>query len=235
MDPITDFSASAFCWSHKPSWSHFDAKTGELQIRGDSGRDYWSKTYYSPLLVKADAPALLATVPKEDEVTLEIAFTLKPVAQFDQAGVLVLVDDRTWVKAGIEYCDGVPRLGCVVTNDGFSDWSTQTLAGCSLHMRVHKLFPGPDQGPAVVVEVLGDQNLEREATGGPKDKKLKKEEWTFIRIASVRSGDKPWKMGPFVASPIEQRGGSASFHSVYLGPKVAASHQIDPGHLDVHG
>lgn len=37
-----------------------------------------------------------------------------------RAEAMVLVDEQTWVKAGIEYCDGVPRLSCVVTNDGFS-------------------------------------------------------------------------------------------------------------------
>jgi hypothetical protein len=34
---------------------------------------------------------------------------------------MVLVDENTWVKAGIEYCDAEPRLSCVVTNEGFSE------------------------------------------------------------------------------------------------------------------
>ena len=97
----------------------------ELVIVPAPNRDYWSKTFYSPLLVKHDAQTLVTTVPAHAEATLTTAFTLTPVAQFDQAGIMIIVDDETWVKAGIEYTDGVPRLSCVVTNDGYSDWSTQ--------------------------------------------------------------------------------------------------------------
>lgn len=39
---------------------------------------------------------------------------------------MVLVDENTWVKAGIEYCDAAPRLSCVVTNEGFSEPQRRT-------------------------------------------------------------------------------------------------------------
>ncbi len=55
-------------------------------------------------------------MPALEEVTITTAFTLQPRAQFDQAGVIILVDNDIWVKAGIEYVDGAPRLSCVVTN-----------------------------------------------------------------------------------------------------------------------
>jgi hypothetical protein len=73
----------------------------ELVIVPAPQRDYWSKTFYSPLLVKHDAQTLLTVVPATVEATLTTAFTLTPVAQFDQAGIMILVDDTTWVKAGI--------------------------------------------------------------------------------------------------------------------------------------
>ena len=48
-----------------------------------------------------------------------------PGAPGDPPGIpieaMVLVDENTWVKAGIEYCDAVPRLSCVVTNEGFTE------------------------------------------------------------------------------------------------------------------
>ena len=71
-----------------------------------AGLDYWSRTYYKPLLIKNDAQTLLASVPSTEEVTLTTRFTLKPRAQFDQAGIMVLVAPDMWVKAGIEYVDG---------------------------------------------------------------------------------------------------------------------------------
>lgn len=235
QDLITSFSASAFAWSHPPSSAARSNPVGdgELEITPDTGRDYWARSYYSPLLVKADAPALLATVSANTEATIEVSFTLHPVEQFDQAGVLVLVDDSTWVKAGIEYCDGAPRLSCVVTNDGFSDWSTQRIDSLQLRLRVHKLLPGSEQGPAVVVEIA--QQGDAAGCGGEPPAKMAKlsEQWVFIRIASLRSGDKPWRVGPFAASPIEQKGGKAVFHSVRLGPKLGTSHDSDPGHKDL--
>lgn len=42
-----------------------------------------------------------------------------------QAGLLLYIDDDNWLKTGIEYCDGLPRLSTVVTRCGYSDWSTQ--------------------------------------------------------------------------------------------------------------
>ena len=101
---------------------------GEVVVKPTPQLDYWSRTFYEPCLRKHDGQTLLTTVQADEEVTLTTCFTLEPRAQFDQAGVMIRVDDNCWVKAGIEFCDGVPRLSCVVTNDGFSDWSTQPWA-----------------------------------------------------------------------------------------------------------
>jgi regulation of enolase protein 1 (concanavalin A-like superfamily) len=43
-------------------------------------------------------------------------------AQYDQAGVMVRVDDRQWFKTGIEFLDGIPRYSTVVTFE-YSNWS----------------------------------------------------------------------------------------------------------------
>lgn len=215
---VDNFLSSAWGWSNQPTRSTISEDGSTLEIYPDTGRDYWARTFYQPLLVKSDAPGYLAEVPAATEVTMEVSFTLFPVEQFDQAGLLVLVDGDTWVKAGIEYCDGKPRLSCVVANDGFADWSTQAIQSTSLRLRVHKLLPGPEQGPAMIMEVASADA----------------DDWSFVRIASLRSGDKAWKMGPFAACPMEQRGGRAEFRSVRLGPKLALTHSSDPGHHDVH-
>jgi len=189
--------------------------------------DYWSRTFYEPLLVKHDAQTLLTPVDADAEATLTVAFTLTPRAQFDQAGIMVVVDEATWVKAGIEFTDGAPRLSCVVTNDGFSDWSTQpwqdwavAAEATSIRVRVSKLRPGNGQGPALVFEAapwVDGAAPEADAA------------WSQVRIASLRSGDRPWRMGVFAISPIEAAGASARFHHVRLGPKEEPVHSSDPG------
>jgi len=199
-------------WHCEPAeWS---VKEGELVIVADANRDFWQRTFYSPLLRKDDAPALLATV--DGEATLEVAFTLSPAAQFDQGGALVRIDAETHVKAGIEVVDSMPRLSVVVTN-GYSDWSTAPLESTSLRVRVHKLHPGPDQGSAVVVEARSYENDD--------------EPWRLVRVASLRGdSDHQWSMGVFAASPVAQNGSSVTFHSIRLGPKLPTVHDSDPGH-----
>jgi len=224
---IDAFSDSRLQWSNGAP-EHVILNDGHaMEIIPTAGLDYWSKTFYDPVLVKHDAQTLLTPVPASAEVTLTSAFTLKPRAQFDQAGIMVLVDERTWVKAGIEYTDGSPRLSCVVTNDGFSDWSTQkwdawntTEQSTSIRVRVSKLLPGSVQGPTIVFEAAPwaeDSTVDTEA------------KWVQIRIASLRSGERPWRMGFFAISPIEAAGSSTLFHHVKLGQKEQPVHSTDAG------
>ena len=94
-----------------------------LQLRPDSKKDFWRKTYYQPVFVKDDGPCYMRTVPADMALTTEVFLTLRPFRQFDQAGLIVRFDEEHWLKTGIEVVDGIPRLSCVVTN-GYSDWST---------------------------------------------------------------------------------------------------------------
>ena len=215
-------------WAVEPGPS--SSSCDQLVVVPAPGLDYWCRTFYDPPLVKHDAQTLLCDVAAHAEATLTTAFTLAPREQFDQAGIMVLVHDGCWVKAGLEFTDGTPRLSCVVTNDGFSDWSTtawpQWDAGAratSIRVRLTKLRPGPAQGPAVVVEaapVEGDPSQPGGAACA----------WSQVRIAPLRSGEAPWRMGLFAISPIAQSGGTATFHHLHLGPKVKPVHNTDPKH-----
>ena len=64
----------------------------------------------------------------------------RAVHQYDQAGLIVRLSPECWLKTSIEYePDGANRLGAVVTNGGWSDWSTQdvpkTLSAVGLRVR----------------------------------------------------------------------------------------------------
>lgn len=114
--------------------------TSQLTIYPPAKKDFWRKTYYKPKLVKDDGPFLFYALPSMSKVTdgvvenedsgddlyytIETSFCLTAVCQFDQAGLMIRLDARHWLKTGIEVVDGKARLSCVVTNI-YSDWSTQ--------------------------------------------------------------------------------------------------------------
>ena len=48
--------------------------------------------------------------------------------RFDQCGIVMYLDSENWLKGSIEYENEVfQHLGSVVTNQGYSDWSTTVI------------------------------------------------------------------------------------------------------------
>ena len=56
----------------------------ELTIQAPAFKDFWSRTYYSPTLIKHDASGLLAEIPAQVEATVSVDFDFTPKNQFDQ-------------------------------------------------------------------------------------------------------------------------------------------------------
>lgn len=144
-----------------------------------------------------------------------------------QAGLLIYIDDSHWVKAGIEFCDGKPRLSVVVCNV-FSDWSTQPWSSNSAKLKVHKI----NQSSSLVVEAC----------------EIGSEKFQFVRIAHLSAlavhksldGDdltalekngsneeQNWRIGPFSACPMEQKGCQAIFHNFRITDREAGEHSAD--------
>ena len=90
----------------------------DLVVAAAPMSDLWRTTAYG--FVHDDGHGLLH--PLSVGTAVEVSFRLDYDGQFDQAGVLVRADSRHWVKAGVEYADGFPQLGSVVTHE-VSDWS----------------------------------------------------------------------------------------------------------------
>jgi regulation of enolase protein 1 (concanavalin A-like superfamily) len=215
-DPVVGFSDPRMSWLNHPSgWegalpADADSETegfgGSATVADDGStltlappakKDFWRRTFYEPTMIKGDASALLCEVGAEEEATLELTFSFVAVEQFDQCGAFVYIDETHWLKAGIEWADGAPRLSCVCCNV-FSDWSVMPWEGTAAKIRLHKV----NQGQALVMEA-------NTLDGGDDD-------WQFVRIChlSPQVGDKsigvndepsaagsstlkPWRMGPF--------------------------------------
>lgn len=104
-------------WSNQPVSSVVDGD--DLVVTAVEGSDAWRTTSYG--FVHDNEHALLAPLPHGSAV--EVEFTVGLTEQFDQAGVFLRASATSWIKAGIEFADGTPNLGAVVTRDT-SDWSS---------------------------------------------------------------------------------------------------------------
>ncbi len=103
-------------WLNPPATTAVDGD--HLLVTAAEGSDLWQETGYG--FRRDSGHALLG--PFAEGTAVEVSFLVDYDQLYDQAGVLVRVDERTWVKAGVEISDGAPQLGAVVTRES-SDWS----------------------------------------------------------------------------------------------------------------
>jgi regulation of enolase protein 1 (concanavalin A-like superfamily) len=93
-----------------------------LRIEPNGGTDFWQRTHYG--LEADNGHSLFAEVPGDFVLATQVRF--HPVHPYDQAGLMVRVSPSCWLKAAVEYeSTGPSRLGAVVTNYAYSDWSIQ--------------------------------------------------------------------------------------------------------------
>ncbi len=116
-----DFNNGA--WVNKPA--DFIISNDRLEIRTEPGTDFWQRTYYG--FRNENAPAFLYKSLENFTFTVKADFSYK--SRFDQCGVIIYFNNQNWFKASVEYeNDDFSRLGSVVTNNGYSDWSTTDIS-----------------------------------------------------------------------------------------------------------
>ena len=103
-------------WTREPVSVNEQGATLAVEAAAES--DWWRTTAYG--FIHDDGHALIKEFPNESAV--EVSFILNYTQQFDQAGIFITSDAQNWIKAGVEYCDGFPQVGAVVTQIN-SDWS----------------------------------------------------------------------------------------------------------------
>ena len=103
-------------WTREPVSVNEQGATLAVEAAAES--DWWRTTAYG--FIHDDGHALIKEFPNESAV--EVSFILNYTQQFDQAGIFITSDAKNWIKAGVEFCDGFPQVGAVVTQIN-SDWS----------------------------------------------------------------------------------------------------------------
>ena len=104
-----------------PAWRD---EGGVLTVTTAHGSDFWRKTHYG--FVRDNGHFRFERV--AGDFTAEVKVTGAYSALYDQAGLMVRLDEATWIKTGIEYVDSVQQRSAVVTHD-VSDWSVAPAPG----------------------------------------------------------------------------------------------------------
>ena len=107
-------------WINPPK--KFRLGTSDVTLQTESGTDFWQRTFYG--FRNSNAPAFLFD--RSDNFTFLVSIECEYSTLFDQAGIIIWIDENNWIKASLEYeNEEFSRLGAVVTNAGYSDWSTR--------------------------------------------------------------------------------------------------------------
>jgi hypothetical protein len=168
---------AAGSWTREPVASRLDGDV--LVVEAAEGSDWWRTTHYG--FVHDDGHGLLGEWPADAAV--EVSFDSSALtALYDQAGLLLWMDEAHWAKVGLEVSDGVLHLGAVVTN-GVSDWSLAPVpewAGEVVTIRASR--SGVD-GDAITLRA-------RTATSG----------WRTLRVAPLDA--RAASAGPMLCAPM---------------------------------
>ena len=107
-------------WTRAPK--QFTVTEDKVEMVTEPRTDLWQRTYYH--FRNDNAPVLqMTTDEKFFSFVVKTDFDTK--IRYDQSGIVMYLDSDNWLKASMEYeNDEIQRLGCVVTNNGYSDWSS---------------------------------------------------------------------------------------------------------------
>lgn len=120
-------------WLNEPA--QWRAEGNTITVTADAKTDFWRITHSGE--VNDNGHLYYDTVPGEFVATVK--FTGEYGSLYDQAGLMVRVDETRWMKCGIELFERVLHVSTVITRE-FSDWSLRPLpeAAAVLWLRVSR-------------------------------------------------------------------------------------------------
>lgn len=107
-------------WFNEPE--NWEIKNNALIMNVTANSDYWRISHYG--FTVDDAPFYYANYGGEFEAKVKLTGDYK--ARFDQMGLMIRVDEKNYIKTGVEFVDGKFNISTVVTHEK-SDWSVTTL------------------------------------------------------------------------------------------------------------
>jgi len=181
-----------FHWLNEPAEWKGDAVA--LEVTTGDITDFWQETFYG--FVRDNGHAFLREVSGDFSASAIVLGDYRSL--YDQAGLFLRIDERRWIKAGIEFTDGLMHFSVVVTN-GVSDWSVIPL---------HDARP---TDPVSVRLTRHDDAVRVQFSVGDTP-------WQLARLCPFPVDDA--EVGVMACSP-ERAGFQAYFRDLRIGPPIA--------------
>ncbi|MBE9004389.1 DUF1349 domain-containing protein [Fortiea sp. LEGE XX443] len=159
-------------WYNKPSvW---EVKDDAIAVTSNGKTDFWRETHYG--FIKDNGHFFYQQISGDFIVEVKVNGDYQDL--YDQAGLMVRLDEFNWLKCGIEFVNGVQQVSAVVTRN-YSDWS---------------VVPMPHNPSAIWVRVT------RRNTTVEVEYSLNGTEYTMLRLAYL-SPVETVSVGVMCASP----------------------------------
>jgi len=109
-------------WYNEPR--EWRVEGDRLIVTADPKTDFWRVTHYG--FTRDNGHFRYETVAGDFMAQVKVVGGFRQL--YDQAGLMLRLDERNWIKCGVEYVEGEQNASAVVTRD-FSDWSVAPLPG----------------------------------------------------------------------------------------------------------
>ncbi|MBZ9865674.1 DUF1349 domain-containing protein [Mesorhizobium sp. CA15] len=185
-------SMADMTWLNPPP--QHTVRDGTLTVRTGKETDFWRETFYG--FWRDNGHFLYRSV--EGDFSAEVTVKGDYKVLYDQAGLMLRLSETHWIKAGIEYTDGLAYFSVVVTNDT-SDWSLVAIAAGKDGVRIRLTR----HAEAIRIQYL-------DASDG---------HWKPVRLAYFPIS-KTVDVGMMCCSP-QREGFEATFSGFTIGPAIA--------------
>lgn len=113
-------NAKEMKWIRAPK--QYKVTEDRVEIITEPHTDLWQRTYYH---FRNDSAPVFQLETDEQFFSFLVKTDFDSKVRYDQSGIVMYLDSANWLKASVEYeNDEIQRLGSVVTNNGYSDWSS---------------------------------------------------------------------------------------------------------------
>ncbi|HWK32321.1 MAG TPA: DUF1349 domain-containing protein [Hyphomicrobium sp.] len=178
-------------WLNPPP--HWVASAGELRISTGDKTDFWRTTYYG---FERDSGHFYHWTVRGD-FTASLTFDGRYEQLYDQAGLMLRIDEQNWIKLGVEFSDGAQNFSFVCTR-GVSDWSVVRFARLD--------------GPQTI-------RITRIGTAAIADYRTEAGTWQMLRVCPFPDAA-DILVGPMACSP-QRAGFDADFRAFDIGTPLA--------------